>query len=137
VVVAALGERLGGGGSSEVYAWDEGRVVKLFLPAYEHAVGREHEVAGAVHRAGVASPEVHGVVEVDGRRGIVFASTARPCSTSSCAASGRRARSAASWPPCTWPSTRPRCRRCPTSGRSRTAPTRTTSGRSPAGVTMT
>ena len=46
-------ERLGGGGSSEVFAWDEGRVVKLFLTAYEHAVEREHDVARAVHGAGV------------------------------------------------------------------------------------
>lgn len=70
--MAGLGDRLGGGGSSEVYAWGEGRVVKLFLAAYDFAAEREHEVARAVHAAGVASPAVHGVVEVDGRRGIVF-----------------------------------------------------------------
>jgi hypothetical protein len=43
---------------SEVFAWDEGRVVKLFRPAYDHAVEREHDCADAVHQAGVASPAV-------------------------------------------------------------------------------
>ncbi len=70
--MSELGERLGGGGSSEVFAWGEGRVVKLFLAAYDYAVERELDLAAAVYRAGVASPEVHGLVEVDGRRGIVF-----------------------------------------------------------------
>ena len=57
---------------SEVFAWDEGRVVKLFLPAYAHMVERELECTEAVNRAGVASPVPHGVVEVDGRRGVVY-----------------------------------------------------------------
>ena len=67
-----LGERVGSGAMSEVFAWDEGRVVKLFRPAYDYAVEREHDCADAVHQAGVASPAVHGIVEVDGRRGIVY-----------------------------------------------------------------
>jgi aminoglycoside phosphotransferase (APT) family kinase protein len=58
---------------SEVFAWDEGRVVKLFLAAYDFAVERELACARAVHEAGIASPAVHGVVDVDGRRGIVYA----------------------------------------------------------------
>ncbi|HZM41523.1 MAG TPA: phosphotransferase [Acidimicrobiales bacterium] len=66
------GEPVGRGAMSEVFAWDEGRVVKLFLPAYDFAVEREHDCAQAVHRAGVASPAVHGLVEVDDRRGIVY-----------------------------------------------------------------
>jgi len=70
--VPPLGERVGSGAMSEVFAWDEGRVVKLFRPAYDYAVEREHDCADAVHQAGVASPAVHGIVEVDGRRGIVY-----------------------------------------------------------------
>lgn len=68
----SLGERVGRGAMSEVFAWDEGRVLKLFLAAYDYAVERELDCAQAVHRAGVASPAVHGIVEVDGRRGIVY-----------------------------------------------------------------
>jgi aminoglycoside phosphotransferase (APT) family kinase protein len=47
-------------------------VVKLFLPAYDYAIERELDCAATVNRAGIASPGVHGVVEVDGRRGIVY-----------------------------------------------------------------
>ena len=71
-LVPPLGERVGAGAMSEVFAWDEGRVVKLFLAAYDFAVERELECARAVNEAGVASPAVHEVVEVDGRRGIVY-----------------------------------------------------------------
>jgi hypothetical protein len=70
--VPQLGERVGAGAMSEVFAWDEGRVVKLFLAAYDFAVERELECARAVNQAGIASPAVHDVVEVDGRRGIVY-----------------------------------------------------------------
>ena len=68
----SLGDPVGSGAMSEVFAWDDGRVVKLFLAAYDFAVERELDCAQAVHRAGVASPAVHGIVEVDGRRGIVY-----------------------------------------------------------------
>jgi hypothetical protein len=47
-------------------------VVKLFLPAYDHAVERELDCAHAVHQAGVACPAAHSIVDVDGRRGIVY-----------------------------------------------------------------
>jgi hypothetical protein len=39
--VAVLGARLASGASSEVFAWDDGLVVKLFLPAYDYAIERE------------------------------------------------------------------------------------------------
>ena len=70
--MAQLGERVGGGGMSEVFAWGEGRVVKLFLAAYDHMVERERDCARAVGRSGVASPASYEVVEVHGRRGIVY-----------------------------------------------------------------
>ena len=60
--VPKLGERVGAGAMSEVFAWDQGRVVKLFLAAYDFAVERELAGAQAVHEAGIASPAVHGVV---------------------------------------------------------------------------
>jgi hypothetical protein len=53
-----LGGRIGQGGSAEVFAWDAGRVLKLFRPEYAYAVEREAECAGAVNRAGVACPAV-------------------------------------------------------------------------------
>lgn len=67
-----LGAKVGEGGSSEVFEWGDGQVIKLFRPEYAHALEREVTSARAVNRAGIASPRVHGVVDVDGRRGIVF-----------------------------------------------------------------
>jgi tRNA A-37 threonylcarbamoyl transferase component Bud32 len=67
-----LGRRLGEGGSAEVFEWSNGRVVKLFRPEYAFAVDRERSCARAANVAGIRSPEVHGTVEYDERRGIVF-----------------------------------------------------------------
>jgi aminoglycoside phosphotransferase (APT) family kinase protein len=66
--------KLGSGGSAEVFAWgDDGRrVLKLFHPQYAFAVDREAECTRAVHDAGVASPAVYEVVDVNGTRGIVL-----------------------------------------------------------------
>lgn len=69
-----LGSPLAAGGSSEIFAWgsDETQVVKLFRTAYSDAVDTEAERARAVFDAGVPVPRVDDVVEVEGRRGIVF-----------------------------------------------------------------
>lgn len=67
-----LGERIGGGATSEVFGWGADRVVKLFRPQYAYAVDLEAERSRAAHACGVPSPEVFEIVEVDGRRGIVF-----------------------------------------------------------------
>jgi Ser/Thr protein kinase RdoA (MazF antagonist) len=67
-----LGRKLAEGGSSEVYEWSPGRVVKLFRTEYAFAIERETGSARAINAAGIPSPAVHCVVEVDGRRGIVF-----------------------------------------------------------------
>jgi hypothetical protein len=66
--VPQLGDRVGAGAMSEVFAWDEGRVVKLFLPAYDHMVERELQCTEAVNRAGVASPVPHGLTVLIDRR---------------------------------------------------------------------
>src|SRR5215208_6941645 len=66
-------ELVGRGFCSDVYAWGEGRVLKLFhgwvardLADYEFAVTR------AVHAAGLPVPAAYELVEVEGRTGIVF-----------------------------------------------------------------
>jgi Ser/Thr protein kinase RdoA (MazF antagonist) len=66
------GELVGEGVSSTIHAWGEGRVVKLFRPGFEDLAAVELERARAVHEAGVPSPAVHELVEVDGRPGVVF-----------------------------------------------------------------
>ncbi len=66
-------ELVGKGRTSDVYAWREGLVLKLFHPQFSDSrVEREFSVTRAVHAAGIPAPAVHEVVEVEGRRGIIF-----------------------------------------------------------------
>ncbi len=72
------GERIGAGATSEVFSWGPDRVLKLFRPEFQHAVDLEAERSRAAHLCGVPSPEVFEIVEVDGRRGIVFSRVEGP-----------------------------------------------------------
>jgi Ser/Thr protein kinase RdoA (MazF antagonist) len=67
-----LGEQLGRGGSSDVYAWGPGLVIKVFKPGFEDLARVEAVRASAVHAAGVPSPAVHELITVDNRLGLVF-----------------------------------------------------------------
>ena len=64
---------MGKGFTSDVYSWGEGRVLKLFhdwVPRFR--AEREYRITRAVHAAGLPTPAVHDVLDVEGRRGIVF-----------------------------------------------------------------
>ena len=68
-----LGPRLARGRTADIHAWGDGQVLKLFLdwrPA--SSIEREYQISRALYQAGVPVPDVGDVVEVDGRRGIVF-----------------------------------------------------------------
>ena len=67
-----MGERISSGGTSDVHAWGDGLVIKLFKPGWEHLAPVEAERASAVHAAGVPCPAVHDLVTVDDRSGLVF-----------------------------------------------------------------
>jgi aminoglycoside phosphotransferase (APT) family kinase protein len=64
---------IGKGFCSDVYAWGNGRVLKLFhgRVAPDRAA-RKYAVTRAIHAAGVPSPAVYDLIEVQGRRGIVL-----------------------------------------------------------------
>ena len=67
------GKLIGKGFTAQVYAWGDGRVLKLFeswRPAAK--VEREFTITRAVHAAGLPVPAAHELVEVEGRKGIVF-----------------------------------------------------------------
>lgn len=71
-------EVVASGATADVVAWGDGQVLKLFR---EKAPYHAHEVAAseAAYRAGVLTPAVtHGLIEVDGREGIVFERVAGP-----------------------------------------------------------
>ena len=68
----ALGEKLGEGATSRVFAWGDDRVIKVHRRAFQYLAPVEHERARAVQAAGVPSPNVHDLVDIDGRSGVVF-----------------------------------------------------------------
>lgn len=68
-----FGQRLACGRTAEIFAWDQGQILKLFFPAWgEEAVRDEARRAQAVFAAGLPVPGVYGVVEAAGRYGIVY-----------------------------------------------------------------
>ena len=67
------GEMIARGRTAEVFVWKDDQVLKLFLKDWPvRQVEHEAQVTGAVHKAGLPAPAVEGIVEVEGRLGIVF-----------------------------------------------------------------
>lgn len=67
------GKLIGKGMTAEVYEWGHDKVLKLY---FDHIcddwIKHEDKVGRSVNIAGVPSPEVFDMVDVDGRKGIVF-----------------------------------------------------------------
>jgi uncharacterized protein (TIGR02172 family) len=64
---------VGRGLTADVYAWEPGRVLKLFHRARrETKVELEYRITRAVHAAGLPAPAVYDLLEMDGWRGIVM-----------------------------------------------------------------
>ena len=64
---------VGAGYTSDVYAWGEGRVLKLFhLGKPASRAQREFAVTRSVRVAGQPAPMAYDLIELDGRFGIVF-----------------------------------------------------------------
>lgn len=64
---------LGAGREAEVFAWDEGRVLRLARdPRRSGMIEREAAALAAAHEAGANVPAVHELVTVDGRPGVVL-----------------------------------------------------------------
>ncbi len=61
------------GRTAEVFAWKDDRVLKLFIEGRTiHSVEHEAQVTGAIRKVGLPVPSVEGIVQVQGRLGIVF-----------------------------------------------------------------
>ena len=61
------------GRTAEIYPWDERHILKLYR-AWCPAGWADYEarIARSVHEAGVPSPAINEIVEVDGRKGLVY-----------------------------------------------------------------
>jgi uncharacterized protein (TIGR02172 family) len=70
----SLDQPLARGRTADVFAWDEGTILKLFHNWFElENIEYEQRIAQAVHTSGVRAPAVIGeIVEVEGRRGLIY-----------------------------------------------------------------
>lgn len=61
------------GRTAEIYAWDDGHVLKLYRDwCPPDWVEYEARIARLVYEAGIPSPEATEIVEMDGRRGLIY-----------------------------------------------------------------
>jgi aminoglycoside phosphotransferase (APT) family kinase protein len=68
-----LGSLVARGNTSDIWEWTPGTVIKLLNPGIPtHWAAIEADITGRVHDAGLAAPATEGVVEVDGRPGVVL-----------------------------------------------------------------
>ena len=72
-MTGSKGLRIARGRTAEVFLWENSQILKLFLEGFPARLAEyEARVTGAAHDAGLPVPAVEGVVEIDGRTGIVF-----------------------------------------------------------------
>ncbi len=67
------GKPIAAGRTAEIYAWGEGRILKLLRPGFAPGlIQQEEAITTAVYQAGIVAPKIYEVVEVSGRPGIVY-----------------------------------------------------------------
>ncbi|MCL4506061.1 MAG: phosphotransferase [Chloroflexi bacterium] len=61
------------GRTAEIYAWDDGCILKLLRPGFPHLlIEQEERITSAIVQAGIAAPKIGGLIEVNGRPGILY-----------------------------------------------------------------
>ena len=67
------GKLIGKGMTAEVYEWGRDKVLKLYFDRFSDGwIKYEAKIGQTVNEAGVPSPEVFDIVDIDGRKGIIF-----------------------------------------------------------------
>lgn len=67
------GRLIGEGNTAEVYFWGENEILKLFRQKFPYeGVDREYNVSKAVETLGLPVPKVGKMIEIEGRRGIIY-----------------------------------------------------------------
>ncbi len=67
------GKLIGHGRTAEVFAWGETQALKLYYAGWPSSEAEaEAQKAKVVYDSGAAAPAVYGVVEVDGRYGVIY-----------------------------------------------------------------
>jgi Ser/Thr protein kinase RdoA (MazF antagonist) len=66
-------QRIDEGRTAEIFAWDEGRVLKLYRAEFPREwADWEAKTTRAISEAGVPAPQIFEVLDVEGRRGIIM-----------------------------------------------------------------
>ncbi len=64
---------IGEGNTAEVFAWKEAQVLKLFREGFPRSgVEQEYKISKEIEKHGVSMPRVFGLLDYDGRPGIVY-----------------------------------------------------------------
>jgi uncharacterized protein (TIGR02172 family) len=67
------GPLIGTGRSAEVFAWGDDRVLKLFMDGFSQSlIEREERLSRVIYESGLPAPAVEGMIDVEGRQGIIF-----------------------------------------------------------------
>jgi len=67
-----LGSLVGRGRCADVFAWEDGRVIKLFYKSTSGMAEREFEATRIAYQCGLPVPSVDDIITLDGRCGIVM-----------------------------------------------------------------
>ena len=69
----ALGDPIAYGRTADIYAWEEGTILKLFHNWFDlEGIKFEAQMARAVHASGLPVPAVGEIVQVNGRNGLIY-----------------------------------------------------------------
>ena len=61
------------GRTAEIFAWEDGRVLKLLRPGFPPSlIEQEERITSLIVQAGIPAPKIYGLIEVDGRPGILY-----------------------------------------------------------------
>lgn len=72
-MITTLSIPIAQGRTAEVYLWNDQHVLKLYREwCPPHWIEEEAQIARAVHAAGIPSPAAEEIIEVDGRRGLIY-----------------------------------------------------------------
>jgi uncharacterized protein (TIGR02172 family) len=61
------------GRTAEIYAWEDRRILKLLRPGFPpYLIVQEERITSAIVQAGISAPKIYGLIEVNGRPGILY-----------------------------------------------------------------
>lgn len=67
------GPLIGTGRTAEIFAWGDDKILKLFMDWCPHSwINKEERLSRVIYGSGLPVPAVEGIIDVDGRRGIIF-----------------------------------------------------------------